>query len=171
MKCPCRLTVPECADFGASPRQCKTKPCAKLCWEIQYAYNVCNKSCKQKLLKAQTNQCGGNVLPSFYIPFFSPSSCWEKWAVQSNTRVFVQKLVYCRGENWWPVRAERQVWWKRIGMHQNGPMEQRKISKGEPTSLRMEGSCCGSIMFSLPSGKTQKFGQWPEMLITSIKLT
>lgn len=51
-------------------------------------------------------------------------------------------------------------------MHQNGPMEQRKISKGEPTSLRMEGSYCGSIMFSLPSGKTQKLGQRPEMLIT-----
>lgn len=104
------------------------------------------------------------AMSSSYIPFFS--SCWEKWAVRSNTRVFVQKLVYCRGEKWWPVGPERQVWWQRIGMHQNGPMGQRKISKGEPTSLRMEGSYCGSIMFSLPSGKTQKLGQQPEMLIT-----
>lgn len=50
--------------------QWKTKPSAKLCWEMQYAWNVCNKSCKQKLLNAQTNQCGVNAIPSFYIPFF-----------------------------------------------------------------------------------------------------
>lgn len=145
--------------------QWKMDPCAKLCWETQYAWNVCDKSLQTKTSKRTNKPVWWQCLPRFLHSLFSPSSCWEKWAVRSNTGVFVQTLVYCRGENWWPVGPERQVWWQRIGMHQNGQMEQRKISKGEPTSLRMEGSYCGSIMFSLPSGKTQKLGQRPEMLI------